>query len=511
MTQSFSSILFPKAEDYAEPAEAPAFFQDLRLDQIVHSIALGWNQYNLVPFFYAPLHDLDSIASRQEVMRDLENDPIMQAIDRFSQQMLAMRQYTEHAGKSYYPHEKQRWFVDAVDLYCTAVKRLTDDLMQFAPQSRGLKAFREFLSRYIQTPIFVRRAAESAKLVSDLSSIRYSLVINEGKYTVRRFNNEPDYSEIIEATFEKFRHGAVRNYLAQIPPRTGMNHIQANVVKGISQLYPEIFAALATFSVDHAGYLDATIVRFDREIHFYAAYLEYMKKIRRAGLSFCYPQLSQTTKVISVRNAFDLALAGKLADEKSPIITNDFFLEGPERIFVVSGPNQGGKTTFARTFGQLHYLASLGCPVPGAEGRLFLPDQIFTHFEKEEDIANLRGKLHDDLVRVHKILSAATPNSIIIMNELFASTTLKDAVFLSKRVMEHVSELDLLGVWVTFLTEMASFNEKTVSVVSTVSDKDPAIRTFKLERRAAVDLVYALSVADRHGVTYAKIKERISA
>ena len=250
--------------------------------------------------------------------------------------------------------------------------------------------------------------------------------------------------------------------------------------------------------------------RFDREVQFYLCYLEYIARLKDAGLSFCYASLSTESKQERVVQTFDPTLADKLVRERSTVVCNDFHLDDPERIFVVSGPNQGGKSTFARTFGQLHFLASLGLPVPGTEATFFLFDLLFTHFERQEDVRSLHGKLEDELIRVHDILRRATPRSVIIMNEIFTSTTLRDALSLGEKVMARLIELDVLCVYVTFVDELATFSDTTVSVLSEIIPDDPARRTYRITRRPADGLAHAGVLADTYGLSYDRLKARVA-
>jgi DNA mismatch repair protein MutS len=508
---AFHSILFRRTEDSikSEPAEAPVFFVDLNLDQIIDAIAAGKQEYNLKPFFYMSLDDIEAINYRQKIMRELENEVLFENIKSFSEKMHTMRVHLTQAEKLHYKYEKERMFLDAVAIYGDAVNSLAHDLSIIELKSPGFLAFRQYLTDYAESNAFRSLLTATDKLLGDLASIKYCLLIKGDSIQVRKYQAETDYSTEVEETFEKFKQGAVKDYRAKFSDWAGLNHVEARVLDLVAKLFPDIFSRLDDYCVQNANYLEETLAVFDREIQFYVAYFEFVAKLRGRGLKFCYPQISKDSKEVFDVEGFDLALAHKLINENSSIVCNDFYLAGQERIFVVSGPNQGGKTTFARTFGQLHYLASLGCLVPGREARLFLFDQVFTHFEKEEKINNLRGKLQDDLIRIYDILDQATPNSIIIMNEIFTSTTLKDAVFLGKKVMEKIIHLDLLCVFVSFIDELAVLSEKTVSLVSTVVPENPALRTYKIVRRQADGLAYALSIAEKYRLTYDYLKERI--
>lgn len=506
----FHSILFDQPMNVdALTRQAPTFFGDLHLDQVVASITAGREEYDLQPYFYAPLHDVASVQYRQAILRDFETEDVFKRITVFAQQMRRMRQHLAHSKKLHYQRQKERWFLDAVAIYCDAVRDLASDLTTLEVNSSGLQGFGAYLTTYVASERFLALAAETHQRQDDLMGVHYCLRITGNRVTVSAYGGETDYSAEVEATFAKFKQGAVKDYRVRLSSWPDMNHVEARVLELVARLYPEIFRALTHYTTQHRTYLDATVGAFDREAQFYLAYLEYIQQFTSAGLPFCFPAVSVVSKEEYACDTFDLALANTLVPQGSPVVCNDFSLAGAERILVVTGPNQGGKTTFARLFGQLHYLASLGYPAPGSKAQLFLPDQIFTHFEKEEDLATLRGKLEDELIRIHNILEQATRSSVIIMNESFASTTLHDALFLGTQTLRQITELDALGVYVTFLDEVASLSDATVSMVSLMVPENLVVRTYKIRRQPADGLAYAAAIAEKYHLTYESLKRRI--
>ncbi|HZD68862.1 MAG TPA: DNA mismatch repair protein MutS [Actinomycetes bacterium] len=510
-SKRFQSILFPgsQAGADADGLREPDFFADLNLDRVLASMTAGREQYDLKPFFYAPLHEVTAVRYRHEVLRDLEKPAVQASVDGFAERMRRMRNHLVQVGELHYQLQKQAWFLDAVQIYCDAVGMLAQELAAHEVTSAGLDGLRGYLADYTASERFTSLASQTRALKQALAGIRYTLRIHGAKVTVARYDGEADYSAEVQATFAKFEQGAAKSYLVRLPDYADMNQVEAQIAERVAWLYPDVFARLADFCSAHSNYLDQAVGRFDREVQFYLAYLRLVGRLRGAGLPVCYPQVSADSKEVAARETFDIALASKLTGEGGRVVGNDFHLQGPERVFVVTGPNNGGKTTFARTFGQLHYLASLGLPVPGSQARLFLPDRIYTHFEREEDIQTLRGKFEDELVRVHQILRRATSDSVIVMNESFNSTTLNDALLVGTEVMRRILERGCLGVYVTFVDELASLSEATVSMVSQILPDNPAERTFKLIRKPADGLAYAWAIAHKYGLTYQRLMERI--
>lgn len=288
-----------------------------------------------------------------------------------------------------------------------------------------------------------------------------------------------------------------------------MNEVEEQVIAAVVELYPKPFAQLERHTRRYRDFIDATIARFDVEIRFYLDYLRFAHGLGARGMPFCYPEVTAEFDGIAVEGGFDAALGLELAEQRKVAVRNDFRLDGTERVITVTGPNQGGKSTFARMVGQTAYLAALGCPVPGTGARIMLPDRVFTHFVREDEIDDPHGALAQELGRMHDILELLTDRSVLVLNESFSTTTASDAATIGGEVIRRIVERGAMAVYVTFLEELATLRPEVVSMVAGVETADDPVRTFRLERRAPDGLAYATALAQRHGLTYHEIRARL--
>lgn len=504
------SVLFAAAmPPDVEGGCQPSYFADLNLDQVSAAVTSGRDPHRIAPFFYYPLTDVDEVRYRQEVFQDLQHDPVRDVATAFTQQSLVTaylyrthEMATEHRDVGHY--HRARLFLNSAAGYCDAVTALATGLARVGVRSRGLRRLHAYLSDHVRSEVFTALQTENRRLREALDTVRYCVVVKGDRVTVGHYGEEIDYSQQVVETFQRFQQDAATDYRDLRPNWREEEFVELAILDMVAKLYPELFGALDAFCDRYRSYLDPVVAAADREFHFYLSYLDYISPLRAAGLTLSYPRMSTDRKQEQALDTFDLALAAHLVGRGDRVITNDITLRGAERILVISGPNNGGKTTMARTFGQLHHLARLGCPVPGRDVQLFCCDQIFTHFEWQEDVTTLAGKLQEELDRLHTTLIRATSASVLVLNEVFNSTTAADASFLSRMILQRIAELDALAVCVTFLDELSTLS-KTVSMVSQVAPDDPAIRTHKVIRARADGRAYARAIAEKYGLTYRQV------
>ena len=507
---SFTSILFPDPDATASFDEAPDCFRDLHLDEIVGAVTAGTQNDHLKKFFHAPLHEISDVDYRHQVFHDLDREETREPIQRFVDSMRATRLESDRAGKLWHPLQRQGWLAHAVGAYCQAVTRLRDQLTRLQLNSQGLQSFSDHLIDYADGDTFRKLTADTAAVHRQLQEVRYTVHIQGLRVRVEKFKGQSDYSIGVVDTFERFVTEVRDDYRVPFKNYPDMNHVEEQILECVAKLYPETFSLLDSYSRHNEHFIEPIIGRFESEIGFYLAYLEFIRRFSTAGVSFSYPQVTGEPGVLSVEDASDLALAIKFVPGSKPLVRNDFRLCGPERILVVTGPNQGGKTTFARTIGQCAYLASLGCPIPAKRASVMLPDHIYTHFERQETLATLHGKLDDELVRIHDILCTASAASILVMNESFSSTTVDDALLIGTEVLQRIIRLNCVAVYVSFLDELADLSPACVSMVGEVATDDPTRRTFTFTRRPADGLAYAAALADKYGLNHDVLRRRVS-
>jgi hypothetical protein len=493
------------------PLDAAAL-HDLALDQLEQRLAATAGD-DLARTLAVPLTDPAEVARRLAVFRALEQPATRAAVDGLLAGLAAHRSALGSAARPHTPVEAELWHVHAAATYLDALVAFAAALpaaLDAGPDADALRELARACGERVRSADFAALRRRVDALVDAVRGVTTTVWVHGATVTVGRYDDEPDDAAAVQATFARFATADRGDHRVTMPRPGGMDEVQGRILAMTAQLHPDVFAGVHAFTAEVPDVTDPFVTRFADEVRFYLAYLDVLAPLRRAGLPVCYPTVRTRPGAVTARATYDLLLATRLVADRRPVVTNDLELAPGERLVVVTGPNQGGKTTLARTVGQLHHLAAAGCPVPGERVELTLADRVLTHFERPERLDNLEGRLGEALVRMRDLLAAATARSVVVLNEVFTSTSVDDARFLTREVLGRLRALDALTVCVTFVDDLATFDAATVSMVADVDPADPAVRTFRLTRRPADGRAYALALAERHALTPERIRRRLA-
>ncbi|WP_188070337.1 DNA mismatch repair protein MutS [Sphingobium jiangsuense] len=131
-----------------------------------------------------------------------------------------------------------------------------------------------------------------------------------------------------------------------------------------------------------------------------------------------------------------------LRREGQPFVANDCVLSGADRLWLVTGPNMGGKSTFLRQNALIVLLAQAGAFVPAQSATLSLVDRLFSRVGASDNLARGRSTFMVEMVETAAILSQATERSFVILDEVGRGTSTYDGLALAWAVVEAVHEVN---------------------------------------------------------------------
>ena len=240
-------------------------------------------------------------------------------------------------------------------------------------------------------------------------------------------------------------------------------------------------------------------------------------KMKEKKLPVCKPLAVPDDRVAYGEDIYNIKLAIKRTKgEEFDIIGNDITFDNEQRIYVMTGPNRGGKTTFTQAVGHCFLLAQAGIYVPATKFNYSPVDNIYTHFPADENDTVDLGRLGEESKRLSDIFKVATDKSLLLLNESLATTNVAEGVFIAKDVIKAMAYLGVRSVFNTHMHELAhhldeynsddSYRSKVQSLVTGMKDGH---RSFKCEIAPPQGVSYAKDIAEKYGVTYDQIKKNI--
>ena len=345
---------------------------------------------------------------------------------------------------------------------------------------------------------------------------------NEWKeqYTFRTAGRDPEGNAGMERTAAGLRpglQGMMMSGMANVS-NDGMSTDVTHILdRAITSMLTRIVKKLKHVLSRHVSVSTATISALLPELLYYIHWAEYVEKLQAKGFVMCKPQLLDGEKrEMHAAGLYNLKLAQSFMEKNEGsdgIVGNNLDFDAEHRIYILTGANRGGKTTITQAVGMAFLLAQGGIYVP-AESFAFSPaDNIFTHYPADENQTMDLGRLGEESKRFRDIFVEATPQSLLLLNESFSTTSFEEGFYIARDVVRILLKLGVRTIFNTHMHKLAAeideLNKESSESkgASLITETEAGKRSYRIRVAPPEGLSYARDIAEKYGVTYEMLEQ----
>ena len=258
------------------------------------------------------------------------------------------------------------------------------------------------------------------------------------------------------------------------------------------------------------------LIRLMPEIEFVTKATELLMRLKERGCPLCHPVIKpMSEKAFDAEGLCNPIVAMKL---DAPVVPNDFRFDEDGMIYVLTGPNRGGKSVITCAVGIAFVMAQLGLPVCADSCVISPCDEIFTHFPTGSEDTIDKGRLGEECSRLSAIFEEVTEDSLVLCDESLSSTGSFEAAYIASEVLQGFSMARCRGIFSTHLHDLAasvdSINASCipnggVKIDNLVAAIEKGSRSFKILREKPDGKSYARDIAEKYGLSLDKIMTKI--
>lgn len=473
------------------------------------------------------------ISYRQEMFHDIESHPelaqMLTSLVPLIEDITELRRLSRDQSQS---QEAYLYSITEIELYTTVLSMMRDSLLAKADTLTS--------AAFIRIADVVRELTESEyyrdinKKLDELTSrVREVKSVTIGVNLDSRLRAES--AGVISLNNDRFKSGQLIDKILHldfrsdemtcIAPLTPFKRDQSEnqqlaLNSALSSALSDVFRSsvrswrrvIQSYVLENTDFL----IRLLPEIEFVTAAADMLSRLRKCGCHLTYPELSPNSEKRFTATALgNPVVAAKL---NAPVVPNDFSFDENGMIYVLTGPNRGGKSVITCAVGLAFTMCALGLPVCADTCRISPCDAVYTHFPQGSRDTIDKGRLGEECSRLQEIFRDVTSDSLVLLDESFSSTGAYEASAIAGEILAGFSVAGCRVIFSTHLHELAArtaeLNERCraeggVAIDNLAAESDGEKRSFHIVRRSPDGQSRAADIAKKYGLSYDMIKDHL--